>query len=215
MSLKNEKANKGFYEPANLQTLGTHKGNLLRLGLHFSSGDKYYIEPLSIGAAGIVLKSYGLDSILQMALTPRGYALLGPDSSIIGEFEPPGELIRIESLVLYPSGRVWEGSLDDEIKTSSALIWNWDLAWHLDLPDHQIRFGMGNHWRDVPTLIGINTELTDNISTAPACTRIEHSCPRQCDERSKFIPDPDNIGYPRREYSIPGYRRFSKHNNGD
>lgn len=167
-------------------TLYTQKGTPVRYYLEFSDGSNMLVEPLRTRAAGLVLNLKNISHYLDItgATTTHGVALLGVQGDVVSNtsLQQGVTVTRIEATVIYPNGRTWEGRLLEGVEAKTELmVWDWNLARALKLPDCSDIFGFNKPWQEVPTTVA----FTEN-SIDPECGHA-HACPKMCDAISKFL----------------------------
>ncbi len=176
------------YPPSNNPSLYSHKGTVIRLCFYLNNGDSFIVEPLRYSAGALVLFPEIAQQILSVEPLPSGkFHLISNSGCIVRSFEAvPRESIKyVESFVVYPNGATWEGTIfeGDIIKELNALVWSWDIAHNLVIPELKNSFGFGSHWIDVPTIVG----LLDILVSKVRCPFAQHSCPKKCNGRTKIF----------------------------
>ena len=170
---------------AALPALSSQKGTPVRLFFELESGDKLVVEPLRYNAGGLVLKAAGIaDLVPGVAEELPSFALLGHDGKVAKEFPVSADAITsIEAFVIYPNGATWEGRIfEGKENDLRMLIWSWELGHRLHIEDKEKIFGLNLAWPDVPTTVGVLSH-----QAVAGCPWIEHSCPKQCDARTKVF----------------------------
>lgn len=165
--------------------LSSQKGTPVRFFFELESGENLIIEPLRYNAGGLILKATEVLEILpDVSGEPSSLSLLGHNGNVQKVF-PIGmaPISNIEAFVIYPNGATWEGRIfEGQENDLSMLVWSWELGHRLNIEDKDDVFGLKLTWPDVPTTVGIISNLI-----IAGCPWVEHSCPKQCDARTKVV----------------------------
>lgn len=103
--------------------LNTTKGTLLEMFIKLSDGGVITIQPL-FNDASLVLFDQSANSFLKndVSIEKSKIIVLNHSGDIVSKYDLPAEITDIENTVLYPDGRVWNGSVFAEFERNSISL---------------------------------------------------------------------------------------------